>query len=398
MAKRGGMYVDYTTEQSDLRTELRAYFSALLTDEVRRALDEEGHGGPVHGEVRRKMGADGWLGLGWPTEYGGQGRSVLAQYVFFDEASRAGAPVPMIALNTVGPTLMRFGTEEQKSSLLPGILAGELDFAIGYTEPEAGTDLASLRTRAVREGDQFIVNGNKVYTSGGDLADYIWLAARTNPDAPKHKGITIMLVPTSAPGFKVTPIHTMGGGTTTATYYDDVHVPVANVVGEIDGGWRLITTQLNHERVALAAMGGRALELSEAVRRWAADEHAPEGGRIMDRPWVRTNLARVHARLEAMKLLNWRMACAVHNGELTAADASSAKVYGTEVEIEAYRLLLEVMGSAGLLRKGSRGAVLKGQLEKAYRDAPVRTFGGGSNEVQREIMVWTALGLPRGGR
>jgi 3-oxocholest-4-en-26-oyl-CoA dehydrogenase alpha subunit len=392
------MYVDYTPEQQQLSSELREYFAGLLTDDVRRALLEEGHGGPVHAEIRARMGADGWLGLGWPTEYGGQGRSVLEQFVFFDEASRAGAPVPMIALNTVGPTIMRFGTDEQKSSLLPGILAGKLDFAIGYTEPGAGTDLASLRTRAVREGDQYVVNGNKVFTSGGDHADYIWLAARTNVDAPKHKGITIMLVPTSAAGFKVTPIHTMGGGTTTATYYDDVLVPVANVVGEENEGWKLITTQLNHERVALAAMGGRALQLSEQVRSWAAETTGPDGTPIIDRPWVRTNLSRVHARLEAMKLLNWRMACAVHNGTLTPADASSGKVYGTEVEIEAYRLLLEVVGQAGVAKKGTTGAVLAGQLEKAYRDAPVRTFGGGSNEVQREIMAWTALGLPRAGR
>jgi alkylation response protein AidB-like acyl-CoA dehydrogenase len=390
--------VDYTDEQVQLSEELRAYFAAVLTPEVKAELRAEGHGGPVHREVRQKLGADGWLGIGWPTQYGGQGRSVLEQFVFFDEASRAGAPVPMIALNTVGPTIMAAGTEEQKQRFLPGILAGTLDFAIGYTEPGSGTDLASLRTRAVLDGEHWVVNGNKVYTSGGDLADFIWLAARTDPDAPKHKGISILLVPTTAEGFSATPIRTMGGGTTTATYYSDVHVPVGNVVGEVNAGWKLITTQLNHERVALSAMGGRCLGLSDDVRRWATETITPEGTRVVDEPWVRTTLARVHARLEAMKVMNWRLAHAVHTGTLTPAAASSAKVYGTEVEIEAYRLLLDVLGRAGSLRRGSPGAVLEGRVEQAYRDAPVRTFGGGSNEVQREIICWTALGTPRGGR
>jgi alkylation response protein AidB-like acyl-CoA dehydrogenase len=390
--------VDYTDDQVQLREELRSYFAAVLTPEVRAELRAEGHGGPVHREVRQKLGADGWLGIGWPKQYGGQGRSVLDQFVFFDEASRANAPVPMIALNTVGPTIMAAGTEEQKQRYLPGILAGTLDFAIGYTEPGSGTDLASLRTRAVLDGDHFVVNGNKVYTSGGDLADFIWLAARTDPDAPKHKGITILLVPTSSAGFSATPIRTMGGGTTTATYYEDVHVPVENVVGEVNSGWKLITTQLNHERVALSAMGGRCLALSDAVRQWATDTLTPEGTRVIDQPWVRTTLARVHARLEAMKVMNWRMAYAVHTATLTPASASAAKVYGTEVEIEAYRLLLDVLGRAGYLRRGSPGAVLEGRVEQAYRDAPVRTFGGGSNEVQREILAQTALGLPRTAR
>ncbi len=392
------MYVDYTPAQHELRDQLRAYFASLLTPAVREAFAAEGHGGPTAREVRQKLGADGWLGIGWPTEYGGQGRSVLEQFVFFDEATRAGAPVPMIALNTVGPTLMRHGSQKQKDFFLPRILAGTLDVAIGYTEPGSGTDLASLRTRADRQGDEFVVNGNKIYTTGGQTADYIWLAVRSNPDAAKHKGITILLVDTTSPGFSATPIVTVGGEVTSATYYEDLHVPVSMVVGEIDGGWQLITSQLNHERVALAAMGGRSLELFEAVRSWATEETSPDGTRLIDVPWVRLTLARVYARLEALKLLNWRMAWKTEVGELTPADASGGKVYGSETDIESYRLLLEVLGRAGFLQKGSAGAELAGVLEKAYRGAPVRTFGGGSNEVQREILAQTALGLPRSKR
>ena len=392
------MFIDYTPAQYQLRTQLRDYFAALLTPEVKEAIALEGNGGHTVRVVRQKMGADGWLGIGWPVAYGGQGRSVLEQFVFFDEATRAGAPVPMIALNTVGPTLMKHGSQEQKDRFLPQILDGTVDFAIGYTEPESGTDLASLRTRAERHGDELVINGSKVYTTGGDTADVIWLACRTNPDAAKHQGISIVLVETTTPGFSSTPIVTIGGEVTTATYYEDVHVPLHLVVGEIDAGWRLITSQLNHERVALAAMGGRSLELFEAVRTWASQETTGAGGRLIDVPWVRSSLARVYARLEALKLLNWRMAWKTETDQLTPADASSGKVYGSECDIESYRSLLEIIGRAGFLQKGSPGAELAGVLEKAYRGAPVRTFGGGSNEVQREILAQTALGLPRSKR
>ncbi len=389
------MHIAYTTEQQALRDELHAYFGQLMTPEIREAIASEPHGGPTAKRVRMQMGSDGWLGVGWPVEYGGQGRSVLEQYVFFDVASRAKAPVPMIALNTVGPTIMRFGTDEQKSKYLPGILSGELDFAIGYTEPEAGTDLASLQTRAVLEGDTYVVNGNKVYTSGANAADYIWLACRTNTEVKKHQGITILLVPTDAEGFSWTPIHTVGGGYTTATYYADVHVTADNVIGGENQGWQLITTQLNHERVALAAMGGQSEDLLDAVVAWAADTKTADGQRVIDLPWVQANIAHVTAKFEAVKLLNWKMADAVNRGTLTGGDASCAKVLGSESDVEAMRLLLEVLGEAGYLSGDTPGGELRGRVEQGFRNAPVRTFGGGSNDVQREIMAQTSLGLPR---
>ena len=205
------MNLEESPEQQELRAELRQYYADLLTDEVRAGLAEGGEGGEAWGQVVRQIGKDGWLGIGWPKEFGGQGRPATDQFIFFDETRRAGAPFPFVTINTVGPTIMRFGTDEQKSFFLPQILAGELNFAIGYTEPEAGTDLASLRTRAVLDGDEWTINGNKIFTSGADQADYIWLATRTDPDAPKHKGISIFLVPTSSPGFSCTPIVTVGG-------------------------------------------------------------------------------------------------------------------------------------------------------------------------------------------
>ena len=393
------MFLDYTPEQDALRKELRAYFAELLSDEVRERMGPPGEGSPVFRELVKQMGSDGWLGIGWPKEYGGQGRPVTDQFIFFDEVQRAGAPFPFVTINTVGPTIMRFGTEEQKAFYLSRILAGELNFAIGYTEPEAGTDLASLRTKAVIDGDEFVINGNKIFTSGANQADYVWLACRTDPDAPKHKGISMILVPTSSPGFKVTPIVTVGDIVTTATYYDDVRVPVANLVGPLHGGWRMITTQLNHERVGLAALGGRAHRMWDEVVEWARVTDAADGeGKVIDQPWVQIDIARTHAQLEAMKLLNWRLTAALASEELQPADASAAKVYGTETLVDVYRTLLGVVGPTGLLRPGSAGAALRGDLEWGGRSAQINTFGGGVNEVQREIVAAAGLGMTRSAR
>jgi len=391
------MHIDLSPEQRALQLELREYFASLMTPERRASLTGGEAGGEGYREIVRQMGRDGWLGVGWPKEYGGQGRTALEQYVFFDEANRAGVPMPLVTLNTVGPTLRMFGSEEQKREILPKILAGEMHFAIGYTEPGSGTDLASLSTRAVRDGDEYVINGQKVFTTGGHDADYIWLACRTDPDAPKHKGISIILVPTDVAGFKHTPIWTLGGGHTNATYYEDVRVPVGNLVGEENSGWKLITRQLNHERVALGPAGRIEGPLLE-VRKWAQQTRHADGRRMIDDEWVRTTLARVHTTAEALKLANWRVAAALDEGALNPADASAMKVLGTEQLWRCLDLLLDVVGSAGYLVAGTPGAVLRGQLEQAYRHAPVGTFGGGVNEVQREIIGMAGLGLPRAPR
>ncbi|HSO96851.1 MAG TPA: acyl-CoA dehydrogenase family protein [Acidimicrobiia bacterium] len=394
------MFLEYSDEQRALRKELREYFARLLTPEVRAGLGQAGEGSPLFRTIVRQMGADGWLGLGWPPEYGGQGRGAIDQFILFDEVQRAGAPFPFVTINTVGPTLMAFGTEEHKRRYLPGILTGDVNFAIGYTEPEAGTDLASLRTRAVLDGDEWLINGNKVFTSGANQADFIWLACRTDPDAPKHKGISIIIVPTDTPGFKCTPIVTVGGTVTQASYYDDVKVPAANLVGERNAGWRLITNQLNHERVGLAALGGLTHRLYDDVVDWSRTTDAGDGTgrRMLDVPWVQADLAKAHALLEAMKLLNWRMAAAVNENTLTPTDASAAKVYGVETQIESYRLFLGILGAVGYLPEGSPGAALRGEVERAGRSAQINTFGGGVVEVLREMVAATGLNMVRQAR
>jgi alkylation response protein AidB-like acyl-CoA dehydrogenase len=392
------MFFEETAEQEELRHELRSYYAGLLTDEVRAALGGDGEMGELWRSLVKQIGSDGWLGIGWPTEYGGQGRPATDQYIFFDETRRAGAPFPFVTINTVGPTIMRFGTEEQKAFFLPGILAGEINFAIGYTEPGAGTDLASLKTRAVRDGDEYVINGAKVFTSGADGADYIWLATRTDPEAPKHKGISIICVPTTSQGFEWSLITTVGDNTTTATYYADVKVPVAMRVGPENEGWKMITTQLNHERIGLSAWSGVVQQLFEDVVAWAARESLGDGRRVIDLDWVQGDLAVVYAELQAMRLLNWRMAASVAADEVTAGDSSAVKIFGTERTLEINRLLLGILGAPGYLRKGSPGAFLAGRLEATGRQAQINTFGGGVNEVQREIVAMAALGMKRGAR
>jgi alkylation response protein AidB-like acyl-CoA dehydrogenase len=397
------MHLAYTPEQERLRQQLREYFAGLMTPELRHGLAETGgdYGdGEAYRAIVRELGRDGWLALGWPPEYGGRDGSALDQLIFTDEAAIAGVPVPFLTINTVGPTIMRFGTSEQKEQYLPRIAAGELHFSIGYSEPEAGTDLASLRTRAARDGDSYVINGQKMWTSLIQYADYVWLACRTDPDAPRHKGLSVLIVPTSAEGFSWTPVHTVAGPTTSATYYSDVRVPASALVGDENQGWPLITNQLNHERVALTSSAPVRTALRE-VSDWARTTKLASGQRVIDQEWVQLNLARVHAKAEFLKLVNWRIAAeadaaAAGDGghRLGPATASATKVFGTEFATEAYRLLMEVLGASAHVREGSAGALLSGRIERMQRAALILTFGGGTNEVQRDIVAAAGLGLP----
>src|SRR3954463_7036202 len=273
------MRIAYTAEQEKLRAELREYFGTLMTPPVRASLaDANGEygTGAAYRAVVRQLGADGWLALGWPREFGGRGGTLLDQLIFTDEAAIAGVPVPFLTMNTIGPTIMRFGTPGQKQFYLRRIAAGEIHFSIGYSEPGGGTDLAALRTTATRDGDAYVIEGQKMWTSLIQYADYVWLACRTDPEAPRHKGLSIIIVPTSAPGFSWTPVHTVAGVTTSATYYSSVRVPSSSLVGEENGGWPLITNQLNHERVALTSAAPVMAALAE-VRDWAASAKLASG-------------------------------------------------------------------------------------------------------------------------
>ncbi len=388
------MYIDLTPEQKELRDELRRYFQALMTPALEAETTGGEGGGPLFRKAMKKLGADGWIGIGWPEQYGGQGRSPAEQYIFAEEAQRSGFPLPFLTISTVGPTIQQFGTEEQKAEYLPRILKGEIFFAVGYSEPEAGTDLASLKTRAERNGDGWTINGHKLWTSLADHADYIWLAARTDPQAPKHQGLSMFIVGTQLEGYSFTPINTVAGIKTNATYYDNVRVSEAALVGEPGSGWTLIVNQLNHERVSLFHCGTMERLLAETVA-FCRKTKLDDGSRMIDEPWVQMTLAEVDAKVEILKLMNWKQAWNMSNDSLDYAEASTVKVYGSELYIDGYHLLLKVLGQAGYLRRGTEGGVLKGKVERMYRAMLVLTFGGGTNEVQRDIISVAGLGMPR---
>ena len=392
------MYIDLSPDQHQLRTKVRDYFNNLMAGDLKLRM-RGAEGGEEYRNLLKTMGRDGWLALGWPKEYGGQGYGPTEQLIFFEEALIAGAPLPFVTINTVGPTLMINGTPEQKEKFLPGIAAGEIVFAIGYSEPGAGTDLATLKTTAEVQEDKFVVNGNKLWTSGAEAADYIWLAARTDPELPRHKGISIIILDTKSAGFSHTVIKTLSNPTA-ATYYDNVEVPRGNLVGNLNGGWKLITEQLNHERLGLGAYADKVTAQFNRVLAWAK---APDenGQRAMDLPWVQRLFAQSYSRLEAMRLINFRIAQMLEEKNLGLdfiALASATKVYGSEGAIEILKNLQEIVGAAGMVQTGSAAARLQGDIEYETRAATTLTFGGGVNELQRELVAQFGIGMPRPGR
>ncbi|MEV5706304.1 acyl-CoA dehydrogenase family protein [Actinoallomurus sp. NPDC052274] len=390
------MFIDLTDEQKALRSELRAYFASCLTEDQRNDIADDPFGTAYMAHCRR-LGRDGMLGIALPKEYGGGGFGPVEQQIFANEIARAEVPYPIITLNTVAPTLVQFGTDAQKKRFLPGILAGECHFAIGYSEPGAGTDLAALRTTAVRDGDHYIVNGQKIFTSGAHYSDYVWLAARTDPDAKKHKGISMLIVDCRDPGFSWTPIVTMDGRHhTNSTYYQDVKVPADLLVGEEHKGWNLIVNQLNHERVTLGPAGNIG-HTYDRFAHWARTKPGRDGRPLIEHPDVRRAVARVHAYLRVNELLNWQVAASMDLGWLGAPDASATKIYGSERMQDVGRVVGDV-----LARYGDPGDEetrdLIDRLDHGVKGAIVLTFGGGVNEIQRELIAMIGLGLPRAPR
>ncbi|AYJ51351.1 acyl-CoA dehydrogenase family protein [Rhodococcus sp. P1Y] len=380
------MFVELTEEQLKLQAELRNYFADLVSEHDADIMMTERHG-ETYRKIIKKMGSDGWLGVGWPKEFGGHGFGDIEQSIFVNEAARADVPLPAVTLQTVGPTLQKFGTEIQKDMFLPKILSGDVHFAIGYTEPEAGTDLASLRTTAVKQGDEYIVNGQKIFTTGGHDADYIWLAVRTGAPDSRHRGISMLIVDTRDPGYSWTPIITCDGAHhVNATYFNDVRVPVDMLVGEENAGWRLITTQLNHERVMLGP-AGRIAGLYVRLRRWA-EQHA-----LLEEPDVQRTLGEIHATFRINELLNWQVASSAAES-VDIADASATKVFATERIQRIGRIAEEMVGRHGN-PADSDTATLMDWLDKQVKRNLVITFGGGVNEVMRELIATSGLGLPR---
>jgi len=390
------MKIELTKNQQKLKDELKEYFSALLNKKLLSEMSDpqffEG-GGPEFKKALKIMGQDGWIGLSWPKEFGGKEFTPIEQYIFVEEIMRTGFPFPFLTTESVGPMIAQYGSDWAKETIAKSILRGETIFAIGYSEPNAGTDLASLKTQALPDKEGFKINGQKIWTSLANYADYIWLAARTNNEVKKHKGISMFIVPTDDDGFSYTPIQTLGDVTTNMTFYDDIYVSKDNLVGELNSGWNLITSQLNLERLALVNHGP-VDELYHQLLSLAKSTKVDSINVLSDIDWVKSNFAKIYSGLETLKLICWKQVWGMENNVLSMTDASLAKIYGSEYFIEAYRMMMEIFGELSIIRDDSL-SILNSRLERMYRTASILTFGGGTNEVQRDIISMAGLLMPR---
>jgi alkylation response protein AidB-like acyl-CoA dehydrogenase len=375
------------------RDEIRAWLAQHWTAEKRAAHEQTPFN--QHGydkEFSRLMGRDGWIGVGWPKRFGGQGRSAEEQVAFISEMVRAGAPFS--AHNTsetiVAPSLFAYGTPEQQEEWIGAFRRGERFFALGYSEPEAGSDLAALRTRAVRDGDDWIVNGQKLWSTGADKAEYMWLAVRTDPDAKKHAGISVLMVDLATPGITIRPSMAMYGKTFSAHFYDDVRVPARNMVGPVNEGWKVITDALASERVMIGAGRVAALEgvfdhLTDYIRQAPA---------LRRDPVVRDRIGGLAADLEVARQLQKRNTLLVGAGKVPLYEAAMGKVFTSELQERLGEAALDILGTGGLLSEGSAGAPV-GEMEQVLRHSIMGMLGGGTNEIQRSIIAQRGLGLPR---
>ena len=349
--------------------------------------------------MRRLVRPDGgrrWLGIGWPTEYGGQGRSALEQFIFFDESMRSGAPVPMLTINTVGPTIMNFGTEEQKAFFLPEVLAGRSIFCIGYSEPQADRPRHAAR-RVARSTTSRHQRGRRSSRRLAGDADYCWLAARTASQHPRlasTRASPWSIVPINTPGVRVVPMSLIGDHNINYTFWEDVRVPLSNVVGGLNNGWSLITNQLNHERVTLCSPGIIERALGATCGSGPRTPSSPTDGASI-RPGVgaQSRWPRCTPSSSSSGSSTGRWLGQATQGRLDVADASSIKVFGTEFYMEPPGSV-RGGGPAGYLRRGSPEEVLHGRLE-ATRAVGILTFGGGTNEIQRDLIAIFGLGMPR---
>ena len=391
------MLIQLNAKQAKLKSELQEYFEGLMTPALKAELNNPNHfegGGPEFKNAMQTMGADGWIGLSWKKELGGKELSPMEQYIFVETVMRTGFPFPFLTTESVGPMIAENGSDWAKEEIATKILQGKLIFAIGYSEPNSGTDLASLKTKAIKEKDGYLINGQKMWTSLANFSDYIWLATRTDFEVKNHKGISIFIVPTDDQGFSMSAINTLGDVRTNATFYDNILVPDSYLVGKLNEGWSLITNQLNLERLALVNHGP-VEELYNNVLSLAHQTKINKDQYLTDLSWVKHNLAQVYSGIEALKLICWIQTWIMESDKLNMAEASVAKVYGSEFFIEAYRLLMEIMGELSLLKNESELSILNAKLERMYRTASILTFGGGTNEVQRDIIAMAGLLMPR---
>ena len=373
------------------RDEVEAFIAEWRTPELSAEIRErEGAPGPLGRSYYEALQEKGWMRMCWPAEMGGEGRDPIFQFILVEAMEYWRMPYGNLTFTSIAPSIAQYGTQYQKDRYLQGIWKGELTFAIGYSEPNAGTDLAALRTKGEKVDGGWKVNGQKIWTSLAKQSTQIWLATRTDPDAKKHAGISLLIVQTDAPGVTIRPLKTMSGMTTYETFYDDVFVPDEDVLPPLHGGWSIIMHALNHARVGLSPTSNLARNYDVLVEELR--EHAP---RKLADPVVRSRLAEVKMELERHRAVAIRNAVTIATGQIKPGEASMAKISGSELRYRMTNLMLDILGRVGSLERDDERAVDDALIQGNYLNSPIMRFGGGTNEVQRSILATRHLGMTR---
>lgn len=390
------MQFHLTPEQLVWQLEVRNFLKEVVTPELLKEVEEheDKTAGPLEREYYKRIAEKGWKAMNWSKEYGGLGRTAVEQFIFNEEFMYAKAPYPLGGeVSIIAPSIMKYGTEENKQNWLPKIMEGELSTALSYSEPNAGTDLASLQTSAVLDGDEWVINGQKTWNTVGHRVSHQWAAVRTDPSAPKHKGISIIIIPNNAPGVTLVKQTTWGNHTTNEVFFDNVRVPMENLIGNVNQGWLILTGALDHERIVMGSSGQIRRIFDDLVKH--CKHIVVDGELLINRPDVRSKLAELYMDLEVARLFGFRGASMIDQGKDCSAEASMMKVYATELRTKIADYGMQIVGMYGQLNKEDELAPLVGALEHQYRLAPFHRFGGGTNEVQRNIVAQRGLRLPR---
>ena len=391
------MRFEFTEDQLVWRDEVRDFLRQNVTPELKeeKRNSDPVTNGPLAKAFLEKVEKKGWVGVGWPEEYGGMGETMIKQFIFMEEFRSAKAPAMGMTLTSLAPTIMQVGSEKMKKEWIPKIVSGEVELALGYSEPDAGSDLANLKTKAEIDGDEFVINGQKIWNSEGHVATHEFLACRTDPDAAKHKGISIILVPIDHPGVTVTPIHTWGDMRTNQVFFDNVRVPRDNLVGNLNEGWNYAMMALNLERFdigSIADVRSLLVELVEFLKETTID------GEVLSKNiLVRQHVAQLYAELELCKWLCYAAASIIDEKQFPIKEMLMGKIMGSELKAKVGDIGTQLMDLYGQLRQHSKWVPLNGDLERLYRVAPFYRFGGGTNEILRDIVAQKGLQLPRAG-
>lgn len=384
----------FSEENEEFRAEVRAFVEEHVSEEIVQEMHDAAAGagiGPLTGELIRKIGDRGWIGMSWPEEYGGRNADIIDQYIFEEELARARVPLNLGNFIEQAPAIMQAGTEAQKKYFLPRLVRGEVTFALGYTEPSGGTDLASLKTRAVEDADGFVINGQKVFTTRAEASTHIYLMARTDPDAAKHRGISIFLVPMNTPGITVRPLWTLPGGRTNEVFFEDVRVPKEAMLGEKNQGWHIGASALN-----LGRAGARryCIYVSPFEDLLKYLRHDPLGREIAADPVVQDKVAELYCEARVARLFTMRSLSMVRRGMNPPYEISSEKVWGPEFQVRTTEAASQILGSYHQLWEGET-APNGGSFPRQYVSAMVSTFGHGSTQVMRTAIARRGLKLPR---